>query len=251
MITKKVLRVLSLALVISTLAVAAFANSYVPSIEQKKAMGVKTVTVTLEDGKEVKYPAADVVVTPLVDGDKLSEEDQKLLDEACDSIPEAGSIREAAPFVALAGEAKKGDEFMEFCADEAALAQTVQDIFYRSGFWLRCGSPGSGTIFWGLDERPSGFSQPFPGCAASGKGCDAAALGGPGAGYGLGEGFGGGLALAAAALVPGVTRAAALSQMPADLRSMGMDGMDDFRQEARTAGAQSKESNGLFPKRML
>lgn len=98
MITKKVLRVLSLALVISTLAVAAFANSYVPSIEQKKAMGVKTVT--LEDGKEVKYPAA-------------------------------GSIREAAPFVALAGEAKKGDEFMEFCADEAALAQTVQDIFYR------------------------------------------------------------------------------------------------------------------------
>lgn len=98
MITKKVLRVLSLALVISTLAVAAFANSYVPSIEQKKAMGVKTVTV--EDGKEVKYPAA-------------------------------GSIREAAPFVALAGEAKQGDEFMEFCADEAALAQTVQDIFYR------------------------------------------------------------------------------------------------------------------------
>ena len=98
MITKKVLRVLSLALVISTLAVAAFADSYVPSIEQKKAMGVKTVTV--EDGKEVKYPVA-------------------------------GSIREAAPFVALAGEAKKGDEFMEFCADEAALAQTVQDIFYR------------------------------------------------------------------------------------------------------------------------
>lgn len=98
MITKKVLRVLSLALVISTLAVAAFANSYVPSIEQKKAMGVKTVTV--EDGKEVKYPAA-------------------------------GSIREAAPFVALAGEAKKGDEFMEFYADEATLAQTVQDIFYR------------------------------------------------------------------------------------------------------------------------
>lgn len=66
-----------------------------------------------------------------------------------------------------------------------------------------------------------------------------------------GEGFGGGLALAAAALVPGVTRAAALNQMPADLRSMGMDGMDDFRQEARTAGAQSKESNGLFPERML
>lgn len=98
MITKKVLRVLSLALVISMLAVAAFADCYVPSIEQKKAMGVKTVTV--EDGKEVKYPAA-------------------------------GSIREAAPFVALAGEAKKGDEFMEFCADEAALAQTVQDIFYR------------------------------------------------------------------------------------------------------------------------
>lgn len=98
MITKKVLRVLSLALVISMLAVVAFADSYVPSIEQKKAMGVKTVT--LEDGKKVKYPAA-------------------------------GSIREAAPFVALAGEAKKGDEFMEFCADEAALAQTVQDIFYR------------------------------------------------------------------------------------------------------------------------
>lgn len=94
---KKVLRVLSLALVISMLAVAAFADSYVPSIEQKKAMGVKTVTVTLEDGKEVKYPAADVVVTPLVDGDKLSEEDQKLLDEAYDSVLEAGSIREAAP----------------------------------------------------------------------------------------------------------------------------------------------------------
>lgn len=137
-----------------------------------------------------------------------------------------------------------------------------------------------------------------------------------------GEGFGGGLALAAAALVPGVTRAAALNPMPADLRSMGMDGMDDvdlvnlaptirgqvlfgsclldsyappraqaaiynaiacekfwriypkyghervnafendlvrflknglddFRQEARTAGAQSKESNGLFSERML
>lgn len=53
------------------------------------------------------------------------------MDEAYDSILEAGSIREAAPFVALAGEAKKGDEFMEFCADEAALAQTVQDYFYR------------------------------------------------------------------------------------------------------------------------
>ena len=108
MITKKVLRMLSLVLVISTLAVAAFANSYVPSIEQKKAMGVKTVTVTLEDGKEVKYPAADVVVTPLVDGDKLSEEDQKLLDEACDSIPEAGSIREAAPLRCLGRRSQEG-----------------------------------------------------------------------------------------------------------------------------------------------
>lgn len=56
---------------------------------------------------------------------------RSFLDEAYDSILEAGSIREAAPFVALAGEAKKGDEFMEFCADEAALAQTVQDYFYR------------------------------------------------------------------------------------------------------------------------
>ena len=35
------------------------------------------------------------------------------------------------------------------------------------------------------------------------------------------------------------------------LVDMGIDGMDDFRQEARTAGAQSKESNGLFPERML
>lgn len=38
---------------------------------------------------------------------------------------------EVAPFVTLAGEARKGEEFMEFHADEAALAQTVQDIFYR------------------------------------------------------------------------------------------------------------------------
>ena len=57
-----------------------------------------------------------------------------------------------------------------------------------------------------------------------------------------GEGFGGGLALAAAALVPGVTRAAALNPMPADLRSMGMDGMDDFRQEARTAGYKARKA---------
>lgn len=86
---KKVLRALSLALVIAMLAVTAFADSYVPSIQQKKAMGIKTVTATLEDGTEVKHPATDVVVTPLVDGEKLSEEDQKLLDEAYDSIPEA------------------------------------------------------------------------------------------------------------------------------------------------------------------
>ena len=94
---KKVLRALSLALVIAMLAVTAFADSYVPSIQQKKAMGIKTVTATLEDGTEVKHPATDVVVTPLVDGEKLSEEDQKLLDEAYDSILEAGSVRKAAP----------------------------------------------------------------------------------------------------------------------------------------------------------
>lgn len=94
---KKVLHVLSLVLVISMLAVSAFADSYVPSIQQKKAMGIKSVTVTLEDGTEVKYPAADVVVTPLADGEKLSEENQKLLDAAYDSILEAGSVREAAP----------------------------------------------------------------------------------------------------------------------------------------------------------
>ena len=89
---KKVLRALSLALVIAMLAVTAFADSYVPSIQQKKAMGIKTVTAT-----EVKHPATDVVVTPLVDGEKLSEEDQKLLDEAYNSILEAGSVRKAAP----------------------------------------------------------------------------------------------------------------------------------------------------------
>ena len=94
---KKVLRVLSLVLVISMLAVSAFADSYVPSIEQKKAMKIKTVTVTLEDGTEVEYSAADVVVTPLAEDEKLSEEDQKLLDEAYDSILDAGSLREAAP----------------------------------------------------------------------------------------------------------------------------------------------------------
>ena len=42
-----------------------------------------------------------------------------------------------------------------------------------------------------------------------------------------GEGFGGGLALAAAALLQGVTRAAALNPMPGDLLRMGLDGMDD------------------------
>ena len=71
---KKVLRALSFALVIAMLAVTAFADSYVPSIQQKKAMGIKTVTVTLEDGTEVKHPATDVVVTPLVDGEKLRSE---------------------------------------------------------------------------------------------------------------------------------------------------------------------------------
>ena len=94
---KKVLRALSLALVIAMLAVTAFADSYVPSIQQKKAMGIKTVTATLEDGTEVKHPATDVVVTPLVDSEKLSEEDQKLLDEAYDSVLGAGSVRKAAP----------------------------------------------------------------------------------------------------------------------------------------------------------
>ena len=38
---------------------------------------------------------------------------------------------EVEPFVTLAGEARKGEEFMEFYADEAALTQTVQDIFYH------------------------------------------------------------------------------------------------------------------------
>ena len=39
-----------------------------------------------------------------------------------------------------------------------------------------------------------------------------------------------------------------------DLVRFLRNGMDDFRQEARTAGGQSKESkesNGLFPERML
>lgn len=94
---KRLLRALSLALVIAMLAVTAFADSYVPSIQQKKAMDIKTVTVTLENGTEVKYSATDVVVTPLVDGEKLSEKDQKLLDESYDSILEAGSVRKAAP----------------------------------------------------------------------------------------------------------------------------------------------------------
>ena len=35
------------------------------------------------------------------------------------------------PFVTLTGETRKGEEFMEFYVDEAALAQTVQDIFYQ------------------------------------------------------------------------------------------------------------------------
>ena len=35
------------------------------------------------------------------------------------------------PFVTLAGEAQKGEEFMEFYVDEASLTQTVQDIFYH------------------------------------------------------------------------------------------------------------------------
>lgn len=36
-----------------------------------------------------------------------------------------------------------------------------------------------------------------------------------------------------------------------DLVRFLKNGLDDFWQEARTAGAQSKESNGLFPERML
>ena len=35
------------------------------------------------------------------------------------------------PFVTLTGETRKGEEFMEFYVDEAARAQTVQDIFYQ------------------------------------------------------------------------------------------------------------------------
>lgn len=35
------------------------------------------------------------------------------------------------PFVTLTGETRKGEEFMEFYVDEAALAQTVQNIFYQ------------------------------------------------------------------------------------------------------------------------
>ena len=35
------------------------------------------------------------------------------------------------PFVTLEGEAKRGEEFMEFYADEEALKQTVQEIFYQ------------------------------------------------------------------------------------------------------------------------
>ena len=105
---KKVLRALSLALIIAMLAVTAFADSYVPSIQQKKAMGIKTVTVTLEDGTEVKHPATDVVVTPLVDGEKLSEEDQKLLDEAYDSIVDDFVVRDLV-FVQFVNEELKKD----------------------------------------------------------------------------------------------------------------------------------------------
>ena len=35
------------------------------------------------------------------------------------------------PFVTLTGETRKGEEFMEFYVDEAALAQTLQNIFYQ------------------------------------------------------------------------------------------------------------------------
>ena len=34
------------------------------------------------------------------------------------------------PFVTLTGETRKGEEFMEFYADDASLQQTVIDLFY-------------------------------------------------------------------------------------------------------------------------
>lgn len=129
---KKVMRALSLVLVIAMLAVAAFADSYVPSIQQKDAMEVKGVTVTMADGTEVELKAADIVVTPLADSEELSEADQKLLEDAYQSILKAGSVRKAAPkLVELLDEAKLNVD--DFVVRDLVFVQFLNETMKQDG----------------------------------------------------------------------------------------------------------------------
>lgn len=129
---KKVMRALSLVLVIAMLAVTAFADSYVPSIRQKDAMKVKSVTVTMADGTEVELKAADIVVTPLADSEKLSEADQKLLEDAYQSILKAGSVRKAAPkLVELLDEAKLNVD--DFVVRDLVFVQFLNETMKQDG----------------------------------------------------------------------------------------------------------------------
>ena len=97
---KKMIRALSVVLIIAMLSVTVFADSYVPSIEQKSAMQVKSVAVTLADGTKQELKTADIVVTALADGEKLAKADQELLDKAYDSVLNEKSLKEAAPKLA-------------------------------------------------------------------------------------------------------------------------------------------------------
>ena len=97
---KKMIHALSIVLIVAMLSVTVFADSYVPSIEQKSAMRVYSVSATLADGTKQELKTADIVVTALADGEKLAKVDQELLDKAYDSVLDAGSLEKAAPKLA-------------------------------------------------------------------------------------------------------------------------------------------------------
>lgn len=108
---RKAIQLISAILVAAMLVLPASAASFTPSVVQKGAPTMGTLTdasgnsvaavVTDSDGKEIMGVSSDsVVVTSVADIQEASEEVQTVLEEAYKSISESKSLEEAAPALA-------------------------------------------------------------------------------------------------------------------------------------------------------
>ena len=100
---KNMTRVFAAVLAVMMLALPAFAGEFTPSVEQKGAPTVSTVTdskgeqvaavIRDAEGNEVAgVPVADLAVTPLAEAPKASEEVKQMLENAFKQISEAKSL---------------------------------------------------------------------------------------------------------------------------------------------------------------